>query len=363
MSPEQMQAPRTVDVRTDIWSIGVILYELIAGSVPFPGDTLPQISVRVAKSPPPMLRILRSEVPAGLETVIERCLEKNAKKRYKSVADLAAALGRFGPRKALSSVDRIRANFKNASERPFSISLPPEDDVAPRGPAGTSPSSWGAATTRDQHQRNRRHTAAALLAAAAALAAVGAWLVRVVPRGNVPEVAPALATQPPPARAIADDPTRAYAVAPGAIATALAPPTGTGASVPPPARQVDTRHSRQASPHPSAQGASETAAGAGALPIAPVAAAAKGGSCLLNLSSATPSTVILDGHSLGASPRLAIAVWAGSHTVVFRAAEGQTKRTVTCAAGDTKTVEVKLGDLPPGEGSPNADPCPLCDRP
>jgi serine/threonine protein kinase len=368
MSPEQMQAPRTVDARTDIWAIGVILYELITGNVPFPGETLPQIAVRVAKSPPPMLRVIRPEVPAGLDSVIERCLEKSPKKRYKSVADLAAALGRFGPRKALSSVDRIRINFKNASERPFAVSIPPaDDDHSQHAPAGSSPSSWGAATIPDGSARSRRYTAAALLAAAAALGAVGAWFMLVGPRGNVPDARAVFASQPPPAGPIADDPTRAYALTPGASAIALPPPTGTGQVAPPRARAVDPRHSRPATQRPTSEGASESTPGAAASPSAPLATSVKReGTCLLNLSSTPPSTVALDGNSLGPSPRLAISVWAGTHTVLFRSAEGQTKKaTVTCAPGDTKNIDVKLGDLPPAEGATTVDPepCPLCERP
>jgi hypothetical protein len=75
--------------------------------------------------------------------------------------------------------------------------------------------------------------------------------------------------------------------------------------------------------------------------------------------------VTLDGNALGTSPKLAISVWAGSHTVIFRSAEGQGKKAVvTCAPGDTKNIDVKLGDAPAGEG-PNDDPspCPLCERP
>jgi eukaryotic-like serine/threonine-protein kinase len=364
MSPEQMQAPRTVDARTDIWSIGVILYELIAGSVPFPGETLPQIAVRVSKSPPPMLRVIRSEVPAGLESVIERCLEKNAKKRYKSVAELAAALGRFGARKALSSVDRIRLNFKNASERPFSISLPPEGELAQQASAGTSPP-WGAATTRDGDKRSRRHTATAMLATAAALGSIGAWLMIVGSSEQRPAAAPAFASQPPPKSGIADDdPTRAYAVTPGASVLALPPPTGTGQAALPRARPNDPHPSRAALPRPPVvEGAADRVPTPVPSLAAPRAPSAKTeGTCLLRLSSTPSSTVVLDGNTLGPSPR-PISVWAGSHTLVFRSTDGQAKKTtVTCAPGETKTIDVKLGDLPPAEGSP-ADPCPLCDRP
>jgi eukaryotic-like serine/threonine-protein kinase len=385
MSPEQMQAPRTVDARTDIWSIGVILHELLAGSVPFPGETLPQIAVRVFKSPPPSLRLIRSDIPPGIEGVIARCLEKSAKRRYKSVAELAADLGRFGPRKALSSVDRIRLTLKNASERPFSVTVPPDAELAAKEAAATSPP-WGAPTTRTDHGRNRR-TLTALLAAGAAVGAVlGVWWLGgragensfMAPPGlasrtsgdskNAPGRALASETSIPemePRRAADDDPTRAYSVVPGAGNLAMPPPTGTGHGAPPPrARPIEPRHAKTA-PRSSSEHESETPPSV-ALTDAPSPLAPKGeGTCLLHLSSIPPSTVILDGKALGASPRRSISVWAGTHTVLFRSADGETKKTlVTCAPGETRAVDVRLRDLPSVENpAPESAPCPLCERP
>jgi len=383
MSPEQMQAPRSVDARTDIWAIGVILHELLAGSVPFPGETLPQISVRVAKSPPPSLRLIRSDIPPGLEGVIARCLEKSVKKRYKSVADLAAALGKFGPRQALSSVDRIRLTLKNASERPFSVSVAPEAEVMPKDAAGTSPT-WGAATTRTVDGRHRR-TLTALLAAGAAIGvALGVWWLQRAPGNDLflaatdltgrPRVestvargpAHAAATSIPrtePSRLADDDPTRAYAVAPGASVIAQPPPTGTGQVAPPRVRPVEPRPARTA-PQSSREGAPETPPAAVALTGTPTTVKGEG-TCLLHLSSTPASTVILDGNSLGLSPRRSISVWAGTHTVLFRSADGLTKKVMaTCAPGETRNIDVRLSDLPSVDNQ-GADPapCPLCERP
>jgi serine/threonine-protein kinase len=382
MSPEQMQAPRTVDARTDIWSIGVILYELLAGNVPFFGETLPQIAVHVAKSPAPSLRELRSDIPPGLESVIERCLEKNPKKRYKSVAELAAALGRFGPRKALSSVDRIRLTFKNASERPFSISLPPEGDVGQQVAAGTSPSWAGAATTRTFDMRSRRGLVAAVGGAVALAALLGVWWTRgatpvsvaAAPSGLVGPPARGanaaqLALQGPttggskqqPGDLSNDDPTRAYPVDPSAPVIALPPPTGTGLKAMPPRWRaaVDPRHLKTAT-RPGSDGESDSAS------AAPRSAPKGEGTCLLHLNSTPPATVVLDNIAIGTSPKLSISVFAGTHSVVFRSADGQVKRSsVVCAPGETKTVDIKLRDTPTAQGASSADPapCPLCERP
>jgi len=83
------------------------------------------------------------------------------------------------------------------------------------------------------------------------------------------------------------------------------------------------------------------------------------------LSSAPPSTVILDGNSLGMSPRRSISVLAGTHTVLFQSSGGQTKKAMaTCAPGETRNIDVRLSDLPNMDGNPaDLTPCPLCERP
>jgi serine/threonine protein kinase len=96
MSPEQMESARDVDSRTDIWSLGIILFELIAGHRPFGGQTLPEICFRIATHPAPRVRETRPEVPPGLEEAISRCLEKRRTERFSTVAELAGALTPFG---------------------------------------------------------------------------------------------------------------------------------------------------------------------------------------------------------------------------------------------------------------------------
>ncbi len=107
MSPEQMRSSRDVDLRTDIWALGVILYELATGQVPFPGESITEIAIHVATRPTPPLRALLPGASPGFEAVIARCLEKDRDARYRRVADLARALVPFGSKRALSSIDRI----------------------------------------------------------------------------------------------------------------------------------------------------------------------------------------------------------------------------------------------------------------
>ena len=87
MSPEQLRSPRSVDHRTDIWALGVILFEMLVGVPPFEGDTLPDLSVKIIVTEPPLLRSKRPEAPAALEAIISRCLEKEVGKRVADVAE------------------------------------------------------------------------------------------------------------------------------------------------------------------------------------------------------------------------------------------------------------------------------------
>jgi len=107
MSPEQLSSTRGVDARTDIWAIGVILFELISGRVPFEAESMPQLCGMVLQESPPSLRELRPDIPEGLEAVVLRCMAKDRAQRFASVAELAFALAPFGSPAATRSAERI----------------------------------------------------------------------------------------------------------------------------------------------------------------------------------------------------------------------------------------------------------------
>src|SRR5262249_38325563 len=92
MSPEQMMSVHDVDGRADIWSLGAILYKLLTGAAPFAGETVPQVCSLVLNTEPAPPTKRRPEIPAELEDVVLRCLQKNPANRFASVAELIEAL-------------------------------------------------------------------------------------------------------------------------------------------------------------------------------------------------------------------------------------------------------------------------------
>ncbi len=129
MSPEQMRAPRDVDARTDIWALGAILYESVSGGLPFSGASLPEICVSVLNDSP---RSLSAQISEEFDQVIRRCLAKDREQRFRSVAELAAALVKFCPAGA-GYVERAERML--LSPTAISAQVPPLRPSASSAPA------------------------------------------------------------------------------------------------------------------------------------------------------------------------------------------------------------------------------------
>jgi serine/threonine protein kinase len=107
MSPEQLSSSRDVDVRTDIWALGAVLYELLIGKPPFTGGNIPQLVHSVVNEPHPSAEQQDHSLPRGIDAVITRALAKRRDERYPSIAEFASDLAPFAPRHALISVSRV----------------------------------------------------------------------------------------------------------------------------------------------------------------------------------------------------------------------------------------------------------------
>jgi serine/threonine protein kinase len=106
MSPEQMRSAKDVDTRTDIWSLGVIMYEMITGQPPYSGDSIPALCASLLGDTPVSMQAIRAEVPPELEDAVMRCLAKDRSERFSTVSELARALAPFGSLSSQLHVDR-----------------------------------------------------------------------------------------------------------------------------------------------------------------------------------------------------------------------------------------------------------------
>ena len=213
LSPEQVRCSDTVDVRSDIWALGMVLYELVTATTAFRGQSLTEVCAAILEAQPTPLEAYRRDLPSGLVDVVLRCLEKSPERRYQNIAELALALMPFGPKRARINVERAVAVLKASGAITYDMkvessyptgsasesSLPPMPRSAPLpGDRTRAAAVAEVATARSNHEASRKLSAVAISAALVVVLAAGGiyWMLPHAPVASGTERANVAATRP-----------------------------------------------------------------------------------------------------------------------------------------------------------------------
>ena len=187
MSPEQLRSSKDVDARADIWSIGVILYELVTGCTPFDGRTVAELVTQVLTTEPAPPTTRRPDVPVEIEAVIFKCLKKDPLDRYQSVEELAVELSPFASPHAAYPTQKNLTVPSAVSVTLSSAASPRSSEPTPLVDAAPTRTSWERAYSTPLSKQSKMIVVATLcVLGVAALVVVGKLLMPTAPLASVP---------------------------------------------------------------------------------------------------------------------------------------------------------------------------------
>ena len=187
MSPEQMRSTKSVDQRTDIWALGVVLYELITGRVPWEAEAVPELCLKVVQDEPDPPKSLKPTLSEGLQAVILKCLRKDPKERFQNVAELAAAIEPYAQSESRGSAERTALTLQVPS-RPPMVSISAADASSRNPKVGTGGTAWGA-TQALPGEKSRRNIAIGVAAAVLLLGGGGIAIAKAFSSSSPPSAA------------------------------------------------------------------------------------------------------------------------------------------------------------------------------
>ncbi|WP_438008413.1 serine/threonine-protein kinase [Sorangium sp. So ce321] len=142
MAPEQVACSKSVDARSDIWAMGVVLYELVTGRGPFDAESVLKLAALVLQAEPALPSELRPDLPRAVEAVILRCMRKRPEERFQSIGELAATLREALPPAALAAYSGatiahpVRSSVASAPDlQPTSVPSPALERASAAPPA------------------------------------------------------------------------------------------------------------------------------------------------------------------------------------------------------------------------------------
>jgi serine/threonine-protein kinase len=236
MSPEQLRTSKDVDTRTDIWSLGVVMFELLTGAQPFAAASFGDLVIKVVTEPAPTLG---GYVPRALASAVGRCLERDPAARFQNVAELASAIAPLASSTTdvASSVARTHNTLRRAAAAtpisgshtppPFAFSAAQPADGLVATTEMTSNGAVHAAPTATRSAARRGWIAASIAGAIIGAVAIVA-LTR--PTGDAPGTASAV--EAPAVVPVAIDAAAAVVTATAPVDAAQPPPVDAGVATP-----------------------------------------------------------------------------------------------------------------------------------